>query len=328
LRYSSSMFPRVIFTLLVAITASAQLNPSEQALGEVVASDASIQGGVLLAASGASVLPGSTVDAGATAATIKLRRGGSVRVCPGSRITMNTMQPGQQQGMLLSLGTGSLEAEYESSSAADTIITPDFRLLLAGPAMFHVAVSVDAQGNTCVRTRGGNTGAILVTELMGVGAYQVKAGDTVTFAAGKIGGAAAGNQECGCPLPTATNMPAVAQSPSDSEPAQNLVASAAQPEPSIAANETQPAPQAKPNDVKVEVDAPFVFRAEPLPPDSKAVAALRTSPPPEFAAVEIALPAEKAVLASTTPPRKTSHRGFFGKVRGFFAALFGGRAKS
>ena len=55
---------------------------------------------------------------------------------------------------------------------------------------------------------------------------------------------------------------------------------------------------------------------------------LRTSPPPEFAAVEIALPAEKAVLASTTPPRKTSHRGFFGKVRGFFAALFGGRAKS
>src|SRR5436305_8415117 len=106
------MFLRAFIPLLlIAITSSAQVNPSEQPLGEVVASDASIQGGVVLAASGASVLPGSTVDAGAAAATIKLRRGGSVRVCPGSRITMNTMQPGQQQGMLLSLGTGSLEAE-------------------------------------------------------------------------------------------------------------------------------------------------------------------------------------------------------------------------
>ena len=200
------MFPRVsVALLLLSITSSAQLNPSEQPLGEVVASDASIQGGVVLAASGASVLPGSTVDAGTTAATIKLRRGGSIRVCPGSRITMNVAQPNQQQGVLLSLGTGSLEAEYELSSAADTIITPDFRLLLAGPATFHVAVSVDAQGNTCVRTRGGNTGAILVTELMGVGAYQVKAGDTVSFAAGKISSAAASNQECGCPSPPATN---------------------------------------------------------------------------------------------------------------------------
>ena len=107
LRYSSPMFPRVsVALLLLSITSSAQLNPSEQPLGEVVASDASIQGGVVLAASGASVLPGSTVDAGATAATIKLRRGGSVRVCPGSRITMNVAQPNQQQGVLLSLGTG------------------------------------------------------------------------------------------------------------------------------------------------------------------------------------------------------------------------------
>ena len=323
------MFPRVsVALLLLSITSSAQLNPSEQPLGEVVASDASIQGGVVLAASGASVLPGSTVDAGATAATIKLRRGGSVRVCPGSRITMNVMQPGQQQGVLLSLGTGSLEAEYELSSAADTIITPDFRLLLAGPATFHVAVSVDAQGNTCVRTRGGNTGAILVTELMGVGAYQVKAGDSVSFAAGKISGAAATGEDCGCPLPPVTNTPALAQSPGVSAPAENPSPVTTQPAPSIAANETQPAPPAKPNDLRVEVDAPFVFRAEPLPPDSKAVAALRTAPPPEFAAPEVVPPAEKAASVATASSTKTPHKGFFGKVRGFFAALFGGRAKS
>jgi len=323
------MFPRVsVALLLLSITSSAQLNPSEQPLGEVVASDASIQGGVVLAASGASVLPGSTVDAGATAATIKLRRGGSIRVCPGSRITMNVMQPGQQQGVLLSLGTGSLEAEYELSSAADTIITPDFRLLLAGPATFHVAVSVDAQGNTCVRTRDGNTGAILVTELMGVGAYQVKAGDSVSFAAGKISGAAGTGEDCGCPLPPVTNTPALAQAPGVSAPTQDPSPVTAPPAPSIAANETQPAPPAKPNDVRVEVDAPFVFRAEPLPPDSKAVAALRTAPPPEFAAPEVVPPAEKAASVAPASSTKTPHKGFFGKVRGFFAALFGGRAKS
>jgi hypothetical protein len=323
------MFPRYSFLfLLLAITASTQLNPSEQPLGEVVASDASIQGGVILAATTASVLPGSTVDAGATAATIKLHRGGSVRVCPGSRISMNVTQPGQQQGLLLSLGTGSLEAEYSLDSSADTIITPDFRLFLAGPATFHVAVSVDAQGNTCVRTRGGNTGAILVTELMGVGAYQVKAGDAVSFAAGKISGAAPASEECGCPPQPATNTPALAQSPSPNEPAQTPAAVAVQPAPTVAASETQPAPPAKPNDVKVEVDAPFVFRAEPLPPDATAVAALRTSPPPEFAAPEVTPPAEKTTSVSSPPPAKTSHKGFFGKVRGFFAALFGGRAKS
>src|SRR5207244_12037941 len=98
------MFPRVsVALLLLSITSSAQLNPSEQPLGEVVASDASIQGGVGLAASGASVLPGSTVDAGATAAPSKLLRGGSVRVCPGSRITMNVAQANQHQDVSLSL---------------------------------------------------------------------------------------------------------------------------------------------------------------------------------------------------------------------------------
>src|SRR5207248_7580901 len=120
------------------------------------------------------------------------------------------------------------------------------------------AGSVDPKGNSCVRSRGGNAGAILVTELMGVGAYQVKAGDTVSFAAGKISSAAASNEECGCPSPPATNIPALAQSPSDSEPAQNLAA-AAQPEPMVAAGENLPTPTTKPNDVKVEVDAPFVF---------------------------------------------------------------------
>src|SRR5207244_7254285 len=137
---------------------------------------------------------------------------------------------------------------------------------------------------------------------------------SVRLAAGKSSGATANNQECGCPLPAATNMPAVAEAPSMSEPTPNPSPVAAQPAPSIAANETQPAPPAKPNDVRVEVDAPFVFRAEPLPTDSKAVAALRTSLPPEFAAPQVVEPAGTAGSAARPSYTESPHQGLMAKL--------------
>src|SRR5437868_1698596 len=94
----------ILICLLAAAAAVAQLNPAEQPLGEVVASDASIQGAVVLASSGASLLPGSTMDAGSSAATVKLARGGSVRICPGSRVTFNASQSAHERGLVLSLG--------------------------------------------------------------------------------------------------------------------------------------------------------------------------------------------------------------------------------
>src|SRR5438105_724001 len=212
--------------IFAACNAHAQSLPkADAAVGEVFASDASVQGSVVLAAGGASLLPGSTVDAGSSAAVVKLRRGGTVRVCPGSSLSINTTVsgPGQREattsgnssGLMLSLGTGAIEANYDLAAAADTLITPDFRILLSGPGAFHVAVSADARGNTCVHALAGNTAALVVSELMGTGSYQVKPAESVYFAGGQVGKALADKGPCGCAaVPTGTETAQLAKTES------------------------------------------------------------------------------------------------------------------
>jgi hypothetical protein len=107
-------------------------------------------------------------------------------------------------------------------------VTPDFRMLLAGPGEFHYAISADARGDTCVRALPGNTASVIVSELIGDGTYQVKANEQVFFRSGKL------NQmettvpdDCGCPPPQIPAMRAAVPAPTVSEkdlpPAVHLV---------------------------------------------------------------------------------------------------------
>src|SRR5260370_36158978 len=59
-------------------------------VGEVFASDASVQGSVIFASGGMRLLSGSTVSAGAAAATVRLKRGGGGRGCPRSNVQVNS----------------------------------------------------------------------------------------------------------------------------------------------------------------------------------------------------------------------------------------------
>ena len=107
----------------------------------------------MLAGSGTSVLSGSSIQAGAQAATLKLERGGSLLVCEGTKLSVTSSQNGRQ--LLLSLNSGNLELNYPLGTEADTLLTPDLRLLLPGPGTVHVAVRVAPHGDTCVhRCRG------------------------------------------------------------------------------------------------------------------------------------------------------------------------------
>ena len=99
------------------------------------------------------------------------------------------------------LSAGSMELNYTLTSAADALLTPDFRLQLISPGTFHLAISVGASGDTCVRTLPGNDAAVFVAEMMGNDSYQLSPGKSVLFGGGKISGATVAPQGCGCPEP-------------------------------------------------------------------------------------------------------------------------------
>jgi hypothetical protein len=272
-----------------------------QAVGDLVSADATVRGSVQTVATGTRVMSGSSVTAGSTTAALKLARGGEVRVCPRSSVSLTLSPSGQDLAM--ALGTGGMETHFRLRSSADIIMTPDFRILLAGPGNFDYAVAADARGNTCVKALASNTSSLIVSEIMGDGTYQVQPGQQVYFRNGSV--ANPGNTvppDCGCPPPfpvtnTARTVPRPAPQPpvaspatpkaevqpasaqsEQSQPAGETKVAAASPEALLArmmqANgvkpkENAPAPQPQPQEIHVQVDAPMIVhgdQARTVPP--------------------------------------------------------------
>src|SRR5437879_1260227 len=127
---------RSLLVLMCCVAARAQTP-----VGELYATGANVKGSVVLAGGGTIVLSGSSVSAGSTVALLKLARGGEVRICPATSLTTTSGKRGE---LTLGLGTGAVEIDYELQSNADTLLTPDFRLLFAGPGKFHVAAGARA----------------------------------------------------------------------------------------------------------------------------------------------------------------------------------------
>jgi hypothetical protein len=296
-------------------------------LGELFASDSNSSGPMQLAGSGMSVYSGSELSAGIAPATLKLARGGQVRICANSGLNVTT----SGQGLMLATGAGALEIEYElKQQAADVVMTPDFNVALVGPGTFHFALGINKKGDTCVKPLAGNASEITFSELLGTGVYKAGPDETMVFRGGKLGDKAALTGECGCP-PAAPVMRAEAQPnakpPDETKPAQQVV---------VANNETtSPLPPDKPGQVHVQVDTPFVFSARPGSGRSYALAKVQFSTLPNVYFVQekvdpIVL-VEKQPEVSPKPVAQTSKpeekpqkekKGFMGRMKGFFGSLF------
>ncbi len=278
----------------------------------------------------------SALTAGAETTILHLARGGEVRVCPKTTLSVTPSENGRE--LMLGMSTGALEAHYTLNTAADSVVTPDFRMLLSGPGEVNYAISANAQGDTCVRALPGNTASVVVSELMGNGTYQVKANEQAFFRAGRLDQMETTvPDDCGCPPPQIPAMRAALPAPTVSEkdlpPSVHLAqpgeeakpvppsesgsrmsaqeASQSQVAVTVAPPGTENLPAPSPNAPHAQVDAPFVFRASDLPPASAPDLGRGTLP-----MSRTATPAP--VLTIAEPPRK----GVMEKVRGFFASIF------
>jgi AMIN domain len=276
---------------------------------------------------------GSSVTAGSDTTILHLPRGGEVRVCPGTTVSVNPSK--SKRDLMFGLSTGGVETHYSLGASADSVLTPDFRIMFAGPGEFHFAVSADSHGNTCVRALRGNTSSAIVSELMGDRIYQVRPTEQVVFRSGQIDKTDTDIPlECGCPPPPAvlrTQIPSAQPVPEATLPTQVRVgagteagsvdsAAAGQ----LTSGPTAPLPPSQSNDVHVQVDAPLVFSAK----DRAAARAASAQPAPP-ADVPVEPSAERQVHIDAViqppppePPAKSEHRGFFHRVKGFFAAIF------
>lgn len=306
------------------------------------------------------IAAGSAITAGTETAVLRVTGGGEIRVCPGTTVSVTPSQT--KRDLMLGMSTGAIETHYTLGPSANSVLTPDFRILFAGPGEFHFAISADSHGTTCVRALKGNTSSAIVSELMGDRIYQVRPAEQAVFHAGQIDKVDAEVPlECGCPPPTelmraqadyAPNVPdaelperalpekvqvggsgskgtPVASASNSQAAASGDSSAAASPEASSAGTqlshgpETDPLPASKPDDVHVQVDTPIVFSA-------KDRAAEKALPAPVREAKELpveesaARPAHLDGVIQSPPPEKEKpeHRGFFRRVGGFFASIF------
>lgn len=281
-----------------------------------------------LVETGSRVASGSSITAGDEIAVLRLRRGGEVRVCPGTTVSVATSPTGQE--LMLGMSRGAMETHYGVAESVDSVLTPDFRIVMPGPGEFDLAISADAKGNTCVGSLAGTTSSAVVAELLGSGTYEIKPEQQVMFRQGRLDSAEAPLAACGCPtapppvMRAATNngqvMPeeeAAQKLRLENSEATNLGQNAA---------ESTPAPPARgaaEAGNKPVTAASLVFSGADIAKARQRNANIPAPPLSEAAKLPLTTRTEDPLPAVVVlPPAEPKRKGFFGKVKGLFGSLF------
>jgi hypothetical protein len=286
-----------------------------------------------LVEAGSRVASGSTIAARDETAVLRLTRGGEIRVCAQTTVSVATSPDGQS--LLLGMNTGAMETHYHINESSDSILTPDFRIVLPGPGEFNLAIKSDARGDTCVSSLAGSNSSVVVAELLGNGTYEVKPEQQVLFRQGKMQSVETPLAGCGCPAPQEPVMRAAADPTSvvpENKTGNNLALADSNSQQSITAGtgtdggapEKAAVPNAPetpaPND-DAQISAPLVFNAKELARMRAEAATPAVSE--KVAAMPLARPADPLPPMVVLPPApKPEHKGFFGRIGHFFRSIF------
>jgi hypothetical protein len=291
-----------------------------------------------LVEAGSRVASGSTIAARDETAVLRLARGGEIRVCAQTTVSVATSPDGQS--LMLGMNTGAMETHYHLNESSDSILTPDFRIVLPGPGEFNLAIKSDARGDTCVSSLAGSNSSVVVAELLGNDTYEIKPEQQVLFRQGKMQSVETPAAGCGCPASQEPVMRAAADPTSvvpENKTGNNLALADSNSQPSTTAGTgsdggtidkavTDPVANSArtpvSNDEKAQISAPLVFNAKEL----ARMRAEAATPPVSEQEAAVPLTARQAdplpPLVVLPPAPKPEHKGFFGRIGRFFRAIF------
>jgi hypothetical protein len=312
----SAAAPLVLACSLAAQTVPATPTPATPAPATPIAivplsPTTTVTGGLQVTADKAIIGFSGSVISGTAPTEVNLPQRGTLRVCASTTVKLAadaSVPAGEVPGLMLALDHGAIETSFSTGHNADTVLTPDFRILIGGPGASHVKIRLGDHGDTCVDNPGVPSDGsmslgwkpgpdapyVLVTSVFDGSLYRVQSGQRVMLQHGSTTEVVDQEKEpCGCP-------------PAQPEGNEFPLAQSAGMAPLPPPKPTSELPQGKP-----AVAAPPLVHNSGEP----AQAAPATQATPQASASPAAAP------PSQPAPGKP---GFFGRIGHFFKRIFGG----